>query len=114
MSDTGKCNFDNYIAKTYQVDGKTYAGRSVLEHCIIVGEVCKALLELLPPALKKYFHKDTPFLAALHDIGKVSPTFQKKISNSIDNHPLKDELINVNSDIEKKLGWTRRGWRNYP
>ncbi|MBQ3033281.1 MAG: CRISPR-associated helicase Cas3', partial [Deferribacterales bacterium] len=104
MSDTGKCNFDNYIAKTYQVDGKTYAGRSVLEHCIIVGEVCKALLELLPPALKKYFHKDTPFLAALHDIGKVSPTFQKKISNSIDNHPLKDELINVNSDIEKNWG----------
>ncbi len=45
--DNNKINFDNYIAKTYKIDDVTYFGRSVLEHCVIVGEVCKAFFVLL-------------------------------------------------------------------
>ena len=58
----------------------------------------------MPEKLKNFFNNSTPFLASLHDIGKVSPTFQKKISKNIDNHPLKDELVNINSELEKNWG----------
>lgn len=97
------CNYNNYLAKTFKIDDKVYAGRNVFDHCVIVGEICKSLISQMPENLKKFFNDSAPFLASLHDIGKVSPTFQKKISNNIENHPLKDELKSINPEIEK--GW---------
>lgn len=62
-------------AKTTQ-DGKP--GISVRDHCLNVGCVAEALLALLPPQLHKLIPPGAATLAALHDIGKVSPGFQRK------------------------------------
>lgn len=62
-------------AKT-TVDGKP--GISVRDHCLNVGCVAEALLDLLPANLKQMLPPGLVTLAALHDIGKVSPGFQAK------------------------------------
>ena len=43
------------------------------------GCVAEALLALLPPRLRERIPNGAPALAALHDVGKVSPGFQLKI-----------------------------------
>ena len=53
-------------------------GISVLDHCLNVGCVAEALLALLPPQLQKLVPPGAATVAALHDIGKVSPGFQQK------------------------------------
>ncbi len=67
-------------AKTYRCDdGHTRLGRSVPDHCQIVGEVARALIARSPAVLQSVFPINAPFAAACHDIGKVSPTFYNKI-----------------------------------
>lgn len=53
-------------------------GISVRDHCLNVGCVAEALLELLPAQLKALVPPGVATLAALHDVGKVSPGFQVK------------------------------------
>jgi CRISPR-associated endonuclease/helicase Cas3 len=53
-------------------------GITVRDHCLNVGCVAEALLALLPPQLRKLIPPGATTLAALHDIGKVSPGFQVK------------------------------------
>lgn len=53
-------------------------GTFVLDHCRYAGYVAEALLALLPASLRRLFPPEMPFLAALHDIGKVSPGFEGK------------------------------------
>ena len=53
-------------------------GTSVFDHCRYAGYVAEALLDLLPPAVRAQLPTETPFLVALHDIGKVSPGFVGK------------------------------------
>ncbi|MBI4676080.1 MAG: CRISPR-associated endonuclease Cas3'' [Elusimicrobia bacterium] len=53
-------------------------GISVRDHCLNVGCVAEALLALLPSHLKELLPPGAATLAALHDIGKVSPGFQAK------------------------------------
>lgn len=53
-------------------------GISVRDHCLNVGCVAEALLDLLPVPLKRMLPRGVVTLAALHDIGKVSPGFQAK------------------------------------
>lgn len=68
-------------AKTFQtIDGEVRPGRSVLEHCLIVGEVAQALIQRYPEhMLSALFPEHSPLVASCHDIGKVSPTFVEKI-----------------------------------
>src|SRR6058998_3870552 len=57
-------------------------GINVIEHCLNVGFVAEAILQILPPRLKSSMRTQTaPLLAALHDIGKVSPGFQSKCTS---------------------------------
>lgn len=74
-------NLDACLAKTYKtLEGEKRGGRHVLNHCHIVGEVGKELLNRIPDSLKAdLFPKGSELIAACHDIGKVSPTFQEKI-----------------------------------
>jgi len=69
------------LAKTYMTtDGEKLAGRSVFNHCQIVGFVARELLNRMPNDLRsKLFPAGSELVAAAHDIGKVSPTFQEKI-----------------------------------
>ncbi len=63
-------------------------GISVHDHCLNVGCVAEALLALLPAHLKNLLPPGPSTLAALHDIGKVSPGFQQKCSAWLARHPL--------------------------
>ena len=53
-------------------------GISVRDHCLNVGCVAEALLAVLPSHLKQLLPQGVAALAALHDVGKVSPGFQQK------------------------------------
>jgi CRISPR-associated endonuclease/helicase Cas3 len=64
-----------YWAKTTKDDRP---GISVRDHCLNVGCVAEALLNLLPHQLRDLLPVGAATLAALHDIGKVSPGFQQK------------------------------------
>lgn len=80
-SDAGTISFTNCPAKTFQgSDGCTTPGRSVPDHCHIVGAVAQRLIELYPSGLQSaLFPPDAAFAAACHDIGKVSPSFVEKL-----------------------------------
>jgi len=68
---------DDCLAKTY---AQKQPGRKILNHCHIVGEVAKALLGRMPNWLSaELFPPGSELIAACHDLGKVSPTFQEKI-----------------------------------
>lgn len=95
---------ENCLAKTYD---KQQAGRNVLNHCQIVGEVARELMTRMPKWLRKdLFPEGSELIAACHDIGKVSPTFQEKIYRGTSNYQKnsKPELKNINPDIEKNWG----------
>jgi CRISPR-associated endonuclease/helicase Cas3 len=55
-------------------------GISVFDHMVNVGCVVRCIAEMWPEVLE-YFHfrsKEVSALAALHDLGKISPGFQRK------------------------------------
>jgi CRISPR-associated endonuclease/helicase Cas3 len=92
------------LAKTY---GEKQTGRQVLNHCQIVGEVACELINRMPEWLcNDLFPKGSELIAACHDIGKVSPTFQEKIYRGTQGYKWnsKPELKNINPDIEKNWG----------
>lgn len=74
-------SFKGCPAKTFQrADGSTTLGRSVLEHCQIVGEVARELISRYPSGLVTgLFPEGALLAAAAHDIGKVSPYFVEKL-----------------------------------
>ncbi|MCI0407642.1 MAG: CRISPR-associated endonuclease Cas3'', partial [Acidobacteria bacterium] len=79
-------------AKTL-TDGRP--GIIVRDHCLNVGCVAEALLELLSLQLHALVPPDnaTAVLAALHDVGKVSPGFQQKCEAWLVQRGLKDTAL---------------------
>ncbi|WP_127958180.1 CRISPR-associated helicase Cas3' [Serratia microhaemolytica] len=76
--------YHNCPAKTYDYLGESRLGRSVFEHCLIVGEVARALIRRLPENLQpRLFPAGSGLVAAVHDIGKVSPTFFLKLQSQV-------------------------------
>jgi CRISPR-associated endonuclease/helicase Cas3 len=98
---------DECLAKTY---GQSQPGRNVLIHCQIVGEVSKELIARMPAWLASdLFPAGSQLIAACHDLGKVSPTFQEKIyrrtkSTTGYQNNSKPELKNANPEVEKNWG----------
>lgn len=82
-------------AKSFDNNGKTEPGRTVENHCRIVGEVAKELIRRSP--VSGLFPPGAAFTAATHDIGKVSPTFYNKIMHACSG----DLLPNVNFTLER-------------
>lgn len=78
-------------AKT-TTDGRP--GISVRDHCLNVGCVAEALLELLPDHLRELLPPSAATLAALHDVGKVSQGFQSKCEAWLVRHGLRDRALN--------------------
>lgn len=76
---------DQCLAKSLRLpDGTTVPGRSVLSHCQVVGEVARAMIAQMPAWLRaSLFPPGSCLVAAAHDIGKVSPSFQKKIYSAM-------------------------------
>ncbi len=86
------------LAKTYKASsGEKLAGRQVLSHCRIVGEVARKLIARMPEWLRNdLFPEGSELIAACHDIGKVSPTFQARIYRGT-----KDYQWNPKPELEK-------------
>jgi len=57
-------------------------GISVLDHLLNVGHVARGIAETVPGLLERFQLRsdDVAALAALHDLGKISPGFQRKCS----------------------------------
>lgn len=94
-------------AKTFlRSDGTIAAGRSVIEHCHIVGAVARALIARYPEELRAHlFPTGSELVAASHDIGKVSPTFYEKLRRACtDSQCGLTHLENVNPELEKQWG----------
>ena len=96
------------LAKTYKaITGEYLAGRHVLNHIHIVGEVAKELLNRMPPWLvAELFPTGSELIAAAHDIGKISPTFQEKLYRGTYGYVRNSKagLEKVNPDIERQWG----------
>jgi CRISPR-associated endonuclease/helicase Cas3 len=99
---------DTYYAKTRQLENGTIVpGRTVYEHCRIVGEVARALICRIGDAVPyRMFPPGSELTAAAHDVGKVSPTFQKKILQATTGWQPEDEpaLKTVNPGLESQWG----------
>lgn len=97
--------FEQCPAKTFATADSVVPGRSVPEHCQIVGEVARALIARQPARLRQHLYPEHAHLiAAAHDIGKVSPTFYEKLRRAC--NPLPAELPpldQVNPQLE--TGW---------
>lgn len=93
-------------AKTCRTtSGATIPGRSVLNHCQIVGEVASELIRRYPHALQMaLFPPDAAFAAACHDLGKVSPTFVEKLRRACTEAADYLPALPVNPDLEKQWG----------
>ncbi|MDQ3187118.1 MAG: CRISPR-associated endonuclease Cas3'' [Pseudomonadota bacterium] len=96
------------LAKSRKTDeGAVLPGRLVLSHCQIVGEVARAIMVRMPRWLRaELFPDGAELVAAAHDIGKLSPTFQKKIYTALSR---KDEVVlsalkAFNAEAEKLWG----------
>jgi len=63
-------------AKTDPVNGRP--ALTVRDHCLVVGAVAEAILKRLSPAAANLAPRGSAFVAAAHDIGKISPGFQSK------------------------------------
>ncbi|MGR3174804.1 MAG: CRISPR-associated helicase Cas3' [Candidatus Scalindua sp.] len=70
--------FQECIAKT---TSDNLPGLSVQKHSEYVGEVAECLIRRMPASCALLFPEGTASMATLHDVGKVSPGFQKKISS---------------------------------
>jgi CRISPR-associated endonuclease/helicase Cas3 len=89
---------ENCWAKTTKdAQGREIPGINVRDHCLNVGCVAEALLNLLPKHLRNLLPPSVPTLAALHDIGKVSLGFQQKCPAWLGEHGL--------SAISTKQNW---------
>jgi CRISPR-associated endonuclease/helicase Cas3 len=95
------------ISKTIKVTGSdnVLPGIDVASHCRITGLIAHELLNCFPERIRKrLFPPSAEFLAACHDIGKISPDFQKMIYEHTAGfnpaeHP---ELESANSGLAKR------------
>lgn len=73
-------------AKTHlNAQGQSLLGRTVEDHCRIVGAVAHCLLQRMPTAQRALFPELADVPPRMHDVGKVCPTFQKKIRRGVSN-----------------------------
>lgn len=80
--------FGECLAKTWN-NGRTVCGRTVESHCRIAGNVAEILISRFNQLVLNFLPNEAFIPALLHDIGKVCPTFQKKLRNAIDNIDVK-------------------------
>lgn len=108
-ADSITVSFDSCPAKTFPTaDGKTLAGRSVFNHCRIVGEIARAIVSRYPPGLRaNLFPEGAPLVAAGHDIGKLSPTFYEKLRRACDYGESLPALNGIDPALET-------GWGGHP
>lgn len=108
-------------AKTYRDDdGNLLQGRSVYEHCLIVGSVANCLIAYFPESLRKLFPEGSALVAACHDVGKLSPTFylRLQIALKLASSPLAQSLLScIAFSPQPKMTeishFEQRGWSGH-
>lgn len=73
---------ENYAKTQDGISGKEL-GQTVLTHCEIVGMTARALIQLEPKTAQPLFPDGSALIAACHDVGKISPTFQAKLRHAV-------------------------------
>lgn len=93
-------------AKTFNSDFGVILGRSVFNHCQIVGHVAREIINRQPAFLHDALYPDgAHFAAAAHDIGKVSPTFVEKLRRACAPELCSlAPLANINPSLEGQWG----------
>lgn len=108
MSSTSLLPLSQCLAKSFKTAANTVlSGRLVSSHCQIVGEVARAMMLRMPDWLRDaLFPEGSELIAAAHDIGKVSPTFQKKIYSALSqqDESALSALKAINPETEKLWG----------
>jgi len=97
------------IAKTISKNNQLEKGVTVEQHSLIVAYVARELLKMYPQWIRKnLFPKGSDYIASIHDIGKISPSFQDKIYMScherldlIANSKKFDESIGYHSSVSQ-------------
>lgn len=86
-------DFRQCLAKTDSDYGLCNPGMSVLEHCLITGYTATAIMQSFPYLRAiGLFPEGSVIAAALHDAGKISPVFQKKITDALSNPELRKRI----------------------
>jgi CRISPR-associated endonuclease/helicase Cas3 len=95
-------DFKQCPAKTFKHEsGNAVPGRTVFNHCQIVGAVAKEIIKRTFGDLGGLlFPKGAEIAAASHDIGKVSPTFYNKIMRACSIQ----QIPGANPDLERAWG----------
>ena len=95
--------FEKCLAKSIDTgDGSRIPGSTVAEHCLDAGFVARELISRIRPRLRKRLYPEgCELIAALHDIGKVSPGFQAKIFSACD----LDAGLGVGADFDRLAGY---------
>lgn len=104
-------------AKTRQLGEQVLLGRSVYEHCAIVGAVARALVQQFPEELRSLFPTGCVSLAACHDVGKLTPAFYVRLClaagmDSPEMHALCEEAGLRCSP--RQLSEDESGWGGHP
>ena len=77
-------NQDACLAKTERIAGIVQPGMTVVQHCTATGRISEVLSQQFPfLARLGLFLEGYQLIASLHDVGKISPTFQTKIANAL-------------------------------
>lgn len=97
------------LAKTRRLsngsaDGHVVEGRTVIDHSRLAGAVADELLDRLPDMVRSLFPANASVAPLLHDVGKVCPTFQKKLYRALGKLSPRLELDEIDPDIEKDWG----------
>ena len=98
---------DRCLAKTRTDElGQILPGRTVFSHCHVVGATARELIRRLPDWMKTdIFPEGSDLVAATHDVGKISPTFQEKLQRAISGVPnSQSELAGVDPSLEQQWG----------
>ena len=95
--------FEECLAKsTDSADGSRIPGSTVAEHCLATGAIARELISRIRPKLRERLFPDgCELIAALHDIGKVSPGFQAKIYKACG----LDIELGVGADYDRLAGY---------
>lgn len=96
-------NLKQCLAKTYIHEAKCYCGRDILEHSLITGTIAKKILEMKADWLFQETNVGLAYIiAALHDIGKITPLFQCKLYSFISDKNMPEALKKFSNYIEQE------------
>ncbi|MBO4555568.1 MAG: hypothetical protein J5706_02325 [Elusimicrobiales bacterium] len=88
---------------TTDINGNSIPGIDVATHCIIAGLIAREIIRTLPESLGFLFPENSAIVAAVHDIGKANPDFQKMIYEAIGGN-MPECLQNANAGNANREG----------